>query len=601
MDTNYLDRYRDDFVNDEPSLRRVLEESRRLSEQDRGGGNPELWDTYPRIDQPADLAITLFAHQRVTVSNMESLERVRKIKRDSSSVFMTDFGILGDIPGYGKSLSVVALILRDMMPWDIKKSNERQDIYTYNNCLKLVHRMNRTRVRANLVLASPTLIEQWKYYFSFVTPGKLAIKVVARARDLEDFDPDQYDVVLCSSTRYNELIERVGNHVVWRRFIFDEAGSTHIAGMRNVSAGFVWFVTATYEQLLGAGGNGNHYMRTFFNQIGYDVLPFFVIRNEPAFVRRSFQMPNVVHRNVTCLNPRVLDVLSSYIDSDTRLMISAGDIRGAIARIGGGLTTDSNLFEIVAKRQHEKLSQARFSFQFWQNRATSSPSATVTKELEMWTTRVRDIEKAISELEEKYKTVLSDNCTICYSEIEDPVLLPCCQNVFCGKCIIKWLETSKTCPMCRSVVQLKEVIYIEKVSDKSEDEEERKEQARPLSKNKTVIDILSRHPNHKFLICSMYDESFSAIRNELEESKMDYVEISGTKTSRDTKLRRFREGDVNIIFLNSRFNGAGINLEMVSDIILYHEMPPAIEEQVIGRALRIGRKGDVTVHHLVYS
>ena len=133
MDTNYLDRYRDDFVNDEPSLRRVLEESRRLSEQDRGGGNPELWDTYPRIDQPADLAITLFAHQRVTVSNMESLERVRKIKRDSSSVFMTDFGILGDIPGYGKSLSVVALILRDMMPWDIKKSNERQDIYTYNN------------------------------------------------------------------------------------------------------------------------------------------------------------------------------------------------------------------------------------------------------------------------------------------------------------------------------------------------------------------------------------------------------------------------------------------------------------------------------------
>ena len=197
--------------------------------------------------------------------------------------------------------------------------------------------------------------------------------------------------------------------------------------------------------------------------------------------------------------------------------------------------------------------------------------------------------------------MLSDNCTICYSEIEDPVLLPCCQNVFCGKCIIKWLETSKTCPMCRSVVQLKEVIYIEKVSDKSEDEEERKEQARPLSKNKTVIDILSRHPNHKFLICSMYDESFSAIRNELEESKMDYVEISGTKTSRDTKLRRFREGDVNIIFLNSRFNGAGINLEMVSDIILYHEMPPAIEEQVIGRALRIGRKGDVTVHHLVYS
>ena len=49
-----------------------------------------------------------------------------------------------------------------------------------------------------------------------------------------------------------------------------------------------------------------------------------------------------------------------------------------------------------------------------------------------------------------------------------------------------------------------------------------------------------------------------------------------------------------------RFNGAGINLEMATDIILYHEMPLAIREQVIGRALRIGRKEDLTVHNLVF-
>ena len=103
----------------------------------------------------------------------------------------------------------------------------------------------------------------------------------------------------------------------------------------------------------------------------------------------------------------------------------------------------------------------------------------------------------------------------------------------------------------------------------------------------------------KFLIFSMYDESFSIIRRELDDNKIDFVEISGTKAMRDTKLRRFKEGKVNIVFLNSRFNGAGINLEMATDIILYHEMPPAIEEQVIGRALRIGRECDLTIHHLV--
>ena len=67
----------------------------------------ELWETYPRIPQPDELRITLFPHQLVTVHKMETLERLRKIKKTEQTFFMTDFGILGDIPGYGKSFSIV--------------------------------------------------------------------------------------------------------------------------------------------------------------------------------------------------------------------------------------------------------------------------------------------------------------------------------------------------------------------------------------------------------------------------------------------------------------------------------------------------------------
>lgn len=552
------------------------------------------WDSYKRVEQPTDLTITLFPHQCVTVHNMEDLERVRKIKKDDTTIFLSDFGILGDIPGYGKSFSVVSLILRDRMPWDIKKSNERADIFTYNSCLKVLSRVRKTRVRANLLVVSPTLVEQWKEYFGFVKPGVLKIKEVTHAKDIEDIDPDQWDVILCSSSRYNELVGHVGNHIVWKRFIFDEAGSTHIAGMRTVHAGFVWFVTATYDQLMRCVGNGQHYMKNFFANINYDILPYFVIRNEVDFVRHSFKMPDVHHIRHVCMNPRVLNVLSNFIDYETRLMIGAGDIRGAISRLGGGLTSESNLFEIVTKRQKEKLAQAKFSFEFWTNRANA-------REMEHWDKKVKEIEKTIKELEEKYKNVLTEDCTICYSTISDPVLLPCCQNIFCGGCIMKWFETTKTCPMCRSIVPIKEIVYIKSGKSSGDEKEEKKDDIKtPLSKPKTVMEILSGNENKKFLIFSMFDESFSVIRRELEEHKMDYVEISGSKATRDAKLKRFKDGRVNIVFLNSRFNGAGINLEMATDIILYHEMPSSIEEQVIGRALRIGRKGDVTVHHLVF-
>jgi SNF2 family DNA or RNA helicase len=566
----------------------------------------QLWETYPRIPQPEKLGIKLFPHQLVTVYKMEQLERLRKIKKTDHTFFMTDFGILGDIPGYGKSFSIVSLLLRDVMQWDHTVQNEKDDIYTYNSCLKFVNKTVKKRIRPNLIVCSSTLIEQWKEYFSFVTKGSLSIKEISAKKDLENFvlHINQWDVVICSSVRYNDMMDLIGN-VVWKRFIFDEAGSTHIPNMRQIHAGFVWFVSATYMQLMRCSGTGNHYMKSFFSHIDYDVLPYFIIQNQIDFVKHSFKMPEVLHETHLCVNPRMLNVLSNYIDQESRLMISAGDIKGALLRLGGGSsTTDSNLFDVVAKKQRERLESAIFSVQFWKNRGVSG-----AKELETWEKRVKEIEKTISELEEKYKNVLKDDCTICYSEISDPVLLPCCQNVFCGGCIIKWLETTKTCPMCRAAVNLKEMVYIHMNGSKKNEEEKKDDSVeicKPKSKPQTVLDIVSVDKDttgkkKKYLIFSMYDESFSTIRRELEEHKMEYVEISGSKATRDSKIRRFKEGKVDIVFLNSRFNGAGINLETATDIILYHEMPPSIEEQVIGRALRVGREGNVTIHHLCLS
>ena len=67
-------------------------------------------------------------------------------------------------------------------------------------------------------------------------------------------------------------------------------------------------------------------------------------------------------------------------------------------------------------------------------------------------------------------------------------------------------------------------------------------------------------------------------------------------STRESKLKNFKDGNVNVIFLNSRFNGAGINLEQTNDIILYHKMGEDIRRQVLGRALRIGRKEILIIH-----
>ncbi len=631
---NYLDRFRDDFELSEQEviarINQTLDEkndrpsyvafpytpSRMISSAPQTRAKPQepeiseekmaeykkIWAAYPRVEQPEDLSIRLFPHQLVTVHNMEELERVRKVNYLHNQVLLTDFGILSDIPGYGKSYSVVTLLLRDKMRWDVDESYEKSNIHTVNNCLKIASKTSYRRVKANLLLASPTLIAQWKEYFSYIKNNKVKVKEVSSRKDLEDFNVNDWDVVIVNTTRYNELIDLVGTNVVWKRFIFDEAGSTHVNSMRHVMAGFTWFVTATPETLLYCAGNYSHYMKGFFASMDQTVLKHLTIKNPILFVKHSFKMPAVIEKRHVCYNPRVLNVLSHYIDSEARVMISAGDIKGAIARLGGGSANDTNLFEIVSRRIREKLSQAKFSLDFWKTRPNSQ------KDVEAWEKKVKELEKTLKELEEKYKNVLEEDCTICYAPIDGPVLTPCCQNVFCGKCIMKWLETSRnTCPMCRSTIsKASELVYINKGDEKEDDEKkEDRTQKKPKQKQETVLDIvragLEETPKKKFLIFSMYDESFSIIRRELDDNKIDFVEISGSKATRDSKIKKFKEDKVNVVFLNSRFNGAGINLEMATDIILYHEMPDAIREQVVGRALRIGRDTDLTIHNLVYE
>lgn len=582
--------------------RQVAEELYLSSMASHASCKDPIWDNFPRIEQPSELGINLFPHQLVSVHKMELLERIQKINVSDTESYLTRFGVLGDIPGYGKSFSVVALMIRDRMEWDVTKPYPVYQYNTLNSSITHVKKRMHQRIRANLLVASPTLIEQWKEYLSFIkTDIPFRIKEISAVKDLNNFNVNEWDLVLVSSTRFNQLIDLVGPLVVWKRFIFDEAGSTHINAMRHVLAGFTWFVTATYPQLFVSSGNSYHFVKSFMMYLSRDMLRHLVVKNPTEFVQHSFKMPAVNHVRHVCLNPRVLNVLSNYIDDETRLMISAGDIRGAIARIGGGSTNATNLFELVATRQREKLASAKFSLNMWQGRNSSD------KEIAFWTNRVSNLEKTLAELEEKYKNVLSDDCSICFSPLTDPILVPCCQNVFCGGCMMRWFDTKKSCPMCRAATDPKDFVYIQN-DDANVDEEKKEDRsaeiaARPKQKQETVCQIVSDglKQGKKFLIFSSYDESFYMIRRELDAKHIAFVEMSGSKVTRDSKLRKFREGKVNVVFLNSRFNGAGINLEMATDIILYHEMTDSIRDQVIGRALRIGRQIDLTIHHLVFQ
>jgi hypothetical protein len=493
------------------------------------------------------------------------------------------------------SYSIVALLVRNKMPWDVSCEHMLTTIDSFGYCLKLITKQKfKTRVNANLLLASSNLIEQWKEYFSHVIPGKLAVKEISLKSHMENFDPDEWDVVLVSSCRYNEFMNFIGNQIVWKRFIFDDAASTPIPNMCEITAGFIWFVSATFNGLLHIRNLG--YMKKFFRDFNHQTLSHLTIKNDDGFLKESFKMPEVIYKKHKCINPRILGVLNNHIDNEIKIMISAGDIKGAILKLGGGIYNDGNLIDIVVKRHKEKLLMAIASLEMWTSRGHA-------KEIENWTKRIKEIEGNIKDLDEKYKNILNEDCPICYDIMNAPTMSQCCNTVFCCKCILKCIQQdNKNCPMCRTPLTPKELIFIDKNDQNKDPVEYKKAPEKQMEKPDKILEIVSNclAANGKILIFSGYDVSFDIIKRLFKINNIKYVEISGSKATRDLKIKKFQDGEINIICLNSLYNGAGLNLTSTTDIIFYHEMDSMTREQNIGRALRIGRQVPLTVHDLVY-
>ncbi|CAG2177811.1 unnamed protein product [Oppiella nova] len=45
-------------------------------------------------------------------------------------------------------------------------------------------------------------------------------------------------------------------------------------------------------------------------------------------------------------------------------------------------------------------------------------------------------------------------CSICQDILRDPVVAPCCLQMFCEQCINEWLNTETTCPHDRKVLKI---------------------------------------------------------------------------------------------------------------------------------------------------
>jgi superfamily II DNA or RNA helicase len=86
----------------------------------------------------------------------------------------------------------------------------------------------------------------------------------------------------------------------------------------------------------------------------------------------------------------------------------------------------------------------------------------------------------------------------------------------------------------------------------------------------------------------------------MERAGLECVMLDGGSPSKIARcIEQYKTGSKNVLLLNSKLEGAGMNLENTSHLVFMHATEPRLVEQVMGRAQRHGRTAPLNVIYLL--
>ena len=211
--------------------------------------------------------------------------------------------------------------------------------------------------------------------------------------------------------------------------------------------------------------------------------------------------------------------------------------------------------------------------------------------------------------------IKEDTCPICRCEFEDPVITQCGHN-FCCECISSVLEIAsykKECPICRAKIDNSKIYKLENNQEEqptNEIDELTYNYGTKLAKLIKLCRQILNDPNHKIIIFSQWDRLLSMIGTVLKNNEIENVFCKGNVHQRNSAIMSFRKdakkkNKTRIIMLSTEHAASGTNLTEATHIIFMEpikgnaQQVKSMEDQAIGRAVRLGQDNQVHVYKLI--
>lgn len=605
----------------------------------------------PMAPQPSYIRLPLKVHQRALLHAARTLETNRPagIKCEDGATMYTKYGVIADRVGSGKSLVALSLAgmerpQTEMFTAEASNNHDVVVIKKHDETKKLVAR-DYILTKASLLVIPHSLVNQWERYAKDQTTLKVLMvkqRKQATANTIKD-DVKNLDLVIVSSTMWKDFIaQENANKIYWSRLFIDEADTcpVSITGEESVKAAFYWFISASWLNMVfpsftniwrheaskplyplawDAFKNSGNYIRiegvrrnnivsrmcvsAAHNTLRANYSWQLILRNNEDFIQQSLKMPEIIHHRWTCAIPQNVQLLHDMIGPQVMEMLHAGDHESALEALGIQEDSITNVVEGVTKHLQQQLDTA-IKFRDYRMSTPFPSEKAKQEEKEKCDGKIAEIEGKLKSLKARVTEYKDSSCPICFCDLEKPTLTPCCKNLFCFLCMMESLRRNPACPLCRAAISTSQLKILSE--QKPVPKAEKVAAPKPLAdeektKAARLLEFLEANPTAKILLFSNYDKTFNKLTPIFEEKGITYSMVNGTSARIQKIIREFGEGKHQVLCLNARHFGAGLNIEVATHVILFHRMAEESEKQIIGRAYRFGRQVNLEVIHMLHA
>jgi len=599
-----------------------------------------------RCGQPSKIKKILKPHQLACLYKAIHMENVGSITYQNNSYnrdaylrnipqtinISTNIGIIGDIVGYGKTLTALSIIAHnplDKIHINSTKIHSFHSAKAYNYFTAVSENLNLPNMD-NMINSTLVIVPRGPVYVQWEKTLKDStnLKYIAiddlnfikknlpatnknNERQIIDYF-NQFDVVLIKNTTLDRLLDYYNTTQFiysWRRIMIDECHDI-INKIDVFKYLFIWLISGTYFNMchkISSSSYSQYY--NIKDILREDYINYILVKCNKDFVKESFKIPPIIEHYHLCKMSKYLKIIKNYINNAILDKINANDISGAIKDLGGKNETEEGMATLICADMNKNLSNKQREREYIlaldileENKVVRLRN--IDNEIQIIEGKIKDLTERITEINNKI-------CSICLDNVSQPIILEC-THIFCGGCLFKFLNANtigsinKRCPDCRAEIKSTENLTAI-VSIKNEitndivpnGESVSKIGKGILNKEDTLLEIIKNKPEGKFIVFSKVDV-FTNIIKLLVENNITFAELKGHTTHMMNVLKDFKNGTINVILLTTQYAGYGIDINFATDVVIFHSMA-VDKQQAIGRAQRVGRTNNLIVHNLCFE